>query len=365
MNTIPVETPSASYTIECGRGALARAGALVASLGPCSGVFFLSSPTVWRHCRPFVARGFGRRAVAQPILFRDGEPAKTLRTVEALCRALVGAGADRRALLVAVGGGVVGDVAGFTAASFLRGVRVVHVPTTLLAQIDSSIGGKTGVNLPQGKNLVGAFYQPSLVIADPEVLATLPARQFRSGLYEVIKYGVLGDRSLFEFLENRMPRILHRDRSSLDWILPRCVAAKAAVVSRDERESGPREVLNLGHTFAHALETLTAYRRFLHGETVGWGLIAAARLAVLTGRLAEDQAQRIARLVFSTGPLPPVPALPRARWLAAMRTDKKTRAGRLRFILPRAIGKVEAVEGIPEKLVSRVIFRLGKEEKYA
>ena len=363
MNTIEVQTSSASYSIEYGRGALARARTSVAALGDASGVYFLSSPTVWKHCHGFVARGFGRRAAANSILFRDGEPAKTMRTVEALCRRLAQAGADRRALLVAVGGGVVGDVAGFAAASFLRGVRVVHVPTTLLAQIDSSIGGKTGVNLPEGKNLVGAFYQPSLVIADPDVLATLPPRQFRSGLYEVIKYGILGDRRLFEFLEHRMSKILDRDRASLDWILPRCIAAKSAVVSRDEREAGLREVLNLGHTFAHALETLTRYRHFLHGEAVGWGLIAAARLAVSTGRLADDQAQRIARLVFSTGRLPPVPAFPLARWLAAMRADKKTRAGRLRFILPRAIGEVETVEGISEKLVSRVVSRLGKGER--
>lgn len=360
MNTIPVETPSASYTIECGRGMLARAGALVAALGPSSGIYFLSSPTVWKHLRRGVSRGFGRSATAKTILFRDGERAKTLRTVESLCRSLVRAGADRRAMLVAVGGGVVGDVAGYVAASYLRGVRVVHVPTTLVAQVDSSIGGKTGVNLPEGKNLVGAFYQPSLVIADPDVLRTLPERQFRSGLYEVIKYGVLGDRSLFEFLQNRMNRILKRDRASLDWILPRCIAAKVSIVSRDERESGLREILNLGHTFGHALETLTRYRGFLHGEAVGWGMIAAARLALATGRLGAGEAERIERLVFSVGPLPPVPPLPADRWLAAMCADKKTRSGRLRFILPRTIGEAAAVDGIPEKLAGRIVSGLAK-----
>jgi 3-dehydroquinate synthase len=358
MSTIPVETPSASYVIECGRGVLSRAGSLVDALGPSSGVHLISSPTVWKHLGRSVARGFGRKAAALPILFRDSEQSKNMRTVESLCRSLVRAGADRRAVLVAVGGGVVGDVAGYAAASYLRGVRVVHIPTTLVALVDSSIGGKTGVNLPEGKNLVGAFYQPALVIADPEVLRTLPSRQFRSGLYEVIKYGVLGDRSLFEYLENRLELILERDRASLDWILPRCIASKASIVGRDERESGPREILNLGHTFGHALEALTRYRRFAHGEAVAWGMIAAARLAVVHGCLERREAQRIERLVFATGPLPSVPRIPVDRWLAAMRSDKKARAGRLRFILPCAIGKVSAVDGIAEKLVGRVVSSL-------
>ena len=358
MATIPVETPSASYVIECGRGTLSNTGSLLETLGPASGVHLISSPTVWKHVGRNVSRGFGRKALAKPILFRDSEQSKTMRTVESLCRSLVRAGADRRALIVAVGGGVVGDVAGYTAASYLRGVRVVHIPTTLVALVDSSIGGKTGVNLPEGKNLVGAFYQPALVIADPDVLRTLPPRQFRSGLYEVIKYGVLGDRSLFEYLENRMERILERDRASLDWILPRCIASKVSIVGRDERETGLRESLNLGHTFGHALEALTRYRRFAHGEAVAWGLIAAARLAVAHGCLESGEAQRIERLVFSTGPLPSVPEIPAGRWLAAMRADKKARGGRLRFILPRAIGKVSAVDGISEKSVIRIVSNL-------
>src|SRR6202162_1135321 len=201
MNTISVETPSASYTIECGRGALAQAGALVAALGPSSGVYLLSSPVVWKHLLREATRGFGRAAAARTILFPDAEQAKTLRTVESLCRALVYAGADRRALLIAVGGGVVGDVAGYAAASYLRGVRIVHVPTTLVAQVDSSIGGKTGVDLPEGKNLIGAFYQPQMVLADPQTLRTLPPRQYRSGLFEVIKYGIIGDPGIFGFIE--------------------------------------------------------------------------------------------------------------------------------------------------------------------
>ena len=346
--------------VECARGALARAGELVGALGPATGVALLSSPRVWKLWGPPLRRQFARRGARPPatVLFADGEPAKTLATLEKICRGLAAAGLDRRGVIVAVGGGVVGDVAGFAAATYLRGVRLVHVPTTLVAQVDSAIGGKTGVNLPEGKNLVGAFYQPALVLADPQLLHTLPDRQFRSGIYEVIKYAILGDRHLFEFLENRMPELLRRDRSALDWVLPRCIGAKAQIVSRDEREAGPREALNLGHTFGHALESLTRYRRYLHGEAVGWGLIAAARLAERMEWLGPQDAARIEALVNSAGPRPAVPRIPPARWIAAMRGDKKTRGGRLRFILPRHIGEVRTAENVPEALLRRVLAGL-------
>ena len=202
-------------------------------------------------------------------------------------------GADRRALLVAVGGGVVGDVAGFVAASYARGIGLVHVPTTLVAQVDSAIGGKTGVNLPEGKNLVGAFYPPKLVLADPELLRTLPLREFCSGIYEIIKYGVIGDASLFRFLEQKMEKLLRRDATALDFVIARSAAQKARVVSRDERESGLREILNFGHTFAHALESVTRYRKYLHGEAVGWGMIAASKLGVANGMFSSRDAGRL------------------------------------------------------------------------
>ncbi len=360
MTAISVETPSGPYTVECARGLLPRTGELVRTLGPATGVALLSSPRVWKLWGAPLRRQFSRRGEPRPatVLFPDGEPAKTLATLEKICRALAAAGLDRRGLIIAVGGGVVGDVAGFAAATYLRGVRLVHIPTTLVAQVDSAIGGKTGVNLPEGKNLVGAFYQPALVLVDPEVLGTLPARQYRSGIHEIIKYAVLGDRHLFEFLENRMPELVRRDRSALDWILPRCIGAKAQIVSRDERESGAREVLNLGHTFAHALESLTRYRRFLHGEAVGWGLIAAARLAAAMNWMDAQDAARIAALVHGAGPLPPLPRIPPARWMVAMRSDKKARGGRLRFILPRQIGEVRAAENVPERVLRRVLAGL-------
>jgi 3-dehydroquinate synthase len=291
-------------------------------------------------------------------LFDDRERAKSLATVEHLCRQLVRAGADRRAVLVALGGGVVGDVAGFVAASYLRGIALVHLPTTLVAQADSAIGGKTGVNLPEGKNLVGAFYQPRLVVADPATLITLPGRQYRSGLYEVIKYGVIGDAELFSFLEHNWDALVKQKPAALAWVLPRCIRAKAEVVRRDERESGLREILNFGHTVGHALESVTAYAEFLHGEAVGWGMMAATLMAVALGRLGPGEAARILRLIAKVGPLPALPRVSASRLLQAMRADKKARGGHLRFVLPRRIGSVEGVAGVPEALVVEVLREL-------
>ncbi len=358
VQRIAVRAPSGAYTVLCGRGVLARAGAHVAALGENTGVFFLSSPRVWRHWGRPLVRSFRRPSAAKVILFDDRESSKNVHTVERLCRRLVASGADRRAVIVALGGGVVGDVAGFAAASFLRGVRLVHVPTTLVAQVDSAIGGKTGVNLPEGKNLVGAFYQPSLVLADPLALATLPARQYRAGLYEVIKYAVIGDAQLFRFLERSLEDLLRRDPAALGRVIPRCIKAKAEVVRRDEREAGLREILNFGHTVGHALEALTGYKKFLHGEAVGWGVMAATLLAVAADGLDAASAARILRLVRRVGSLPAPPRLPAARLLRALRADKKARAGRLRFVLPRRIGRVAVVSGVPGALVRSVVAAL-------
>jgi 3-dehydroquinate synthase len=278
--------------------------------------------------------------------------------VERVCRELVRAGADRRAILVAAGGGVVGDVAGFVAAAYLRGVGIVHLPTTLVAQVDSAIGGKTGVNLPEGKNLVGAFYSPKLVLADPATLSTLPLREFRSGVYEVIKYGVIGDERLFAFLEKSVEALVQRDKKALDYVIPRCIHSKARVVSHDEREAGLREILNFGHTFAHAFETATGYTKYLHGEAVGWGMIAASRLAARMGLIQTESASRIENLVRRAGPLPDLPTAKPARLVEIMHADKKTRGGRLRFVLSRKIGSAETLGSIPEKLVIEVLARL-------
>jgi len=252
-----------------------------------------------------------------------------------------------------VGGGVVGDVAGFAAATYLRGIRLVHVPTTVVAQVDSAIGGKTGVNLPEGKNLIGAFYPPELVVADPDVLSTLPHRQYRSGLYEVIKYAVLADRKLFDFLARHMLALLRRDSAALEYVIPRCIRIKAQVVEKDERESGLRQILNFGHTLGHALETATGYKKFLHGEAVGHGMMFATLLALSAQRLKAADAAAIIQLILSVGPLPRVPMIPGAVLRSLLLTDKKVRAGRARWVLPLAIGKVKWGAEAPWRTVEK------------
>ncbi|HXT87238.1 MAG TPA: 3-dehydroquinate synthase [Verrucomicrobiae bacterium] len=352
MKTIKVNAESGAYPVVCGRGALARLGGIVDGLRDGCAAYVLSSPRVWRHCGSAVSRnlrGYSRECV---ILFDDREAAKRLSTVEDICRKLVRLRSERNALLVAVGGGVVGDVAGFVAASYLRGVRIVHVPTTLVAQVDSAIGGKTGVNLPEGKNLVGAFLQPEAVIADPVLLSTLAPRQFRSGIYEVTKYGAIGDAQLFEFLERRLGDLLRLDMRALEFVIERSVRQKSHVVGKDERESGLRQILNFGHTIGHALESLTHYRCFLHGEAVAWGMLGAAHLAVATGRLHEESALRIARLIARCGGIPPLPAIPSAALLRAIAGDKKSRGGRVGWVLPRKIGAVDFGVKVADAAVS-------------
>ena len=325
-----------------------------------TGVFVLSSQRVWRHWGRKIIAASGRNGVRATILFDDSESLKNMATVERLCRQLVRAHADRGAVLVAVGGGVVGDVCGYAAASYLRGVRLVHIPTTLVGQVDSAIGGKTGVNLPEGKNLVGAFYPPALVIADPATLATLPDREFRSGIYEVVKYGVIGDPRLFSYLEQNVEKLASGDPAALDFVIPRCIRMKARIVEQDEREAGLREILNFGHTFAHAFETATSYRRYLHGEAVGWGMIAASRLGVRTGDFSSAEAARVERLVRQVGPLPPLPRANGKRLLEIMGADKKTRGGKLRFVLPLKIGKVETGADLPPEMIRAVLADLAK-----
>lgn len=350
---IQVETASASYSVVCERGAVARLRALVEKLRDRGDVFVLSSPRVWKYCGGEVGRAL-RQSNRGLVLFDDREVAKRLSNVERICRKLAQLRADRHALLVAVGGGVVGDVAGFAAASYLRGARVVHVPTTLVAQVDSAIGGKTGVDLPEGKNLVGAFHQPKAVIVDPLLLRTLPARQFRSGLYEVIKYGVIGDAELFDLIERELEKLLDMDMRSLEWVIERGARQKAAVVSKDERESGLRQILNFGHTIGHALETVTGYKHFLHGEAVGWGMLGATQLAAVMELLPKQDAKRISSLVVRGGRLPGLPRVSSAKLLQTIAGDKKSRGGRVAWVLPRAIGNAQIGVHVSDALVAEV-----------
>jgi 3-dehydroquinate synthase len=358
MATIRIHSSAGSYNVLCARGILARVAPLTARLGDSTGTYFLSSPRVWNLWGKKISAGFRGRQNRGVILFDDSETAKRLATVEQIARKLIRAGAERYATLVAAGGGVVGDVAGFVAATYLRGVRLVHVPTTLVAQVDSSIGGKTGVDLPEGKNLIGAFYPPARVIADPATLATLPHREYRSGLYEVIKYGVIADRELFAYLEQRMPALLRRDARALAWIIPRCIHVKARIVAKDEREAGLRQILNFGHTPGHALEAATGYRRYLHGEAIGWGMIAATLLAVATEGLSTGDASRIILLVTAVGPLPDIPAIGSAQLRTLLARDKKAQSGRVRWVLPRRIGKAEWGIELPWPLIGKVVRAL-------
>lgn len=287
-----------------------------------------------------VARALGARC-AGTVMLPGGEATKDISTLPRLYRAAAKARLDRHSVIVAIGGGVIGDVAGFFAATYLRGIRIVHVPTTLVAQVDSAIGGKTGVNLPHGKNLVGSFHQPSLVVVDPTVLRTLPGREFRSGLAEVIKYGVIADAALFRRLEERMDCVLRRDPRELAWVIRRCCAIKASVVSRDEREiTGLRAILNFGHTIGHGIEAAARYA-LLHGEAIGLGMIAATHLSEKSSSLPKSDAQRIRSLIARAGlPSHPAKRLRPSCILAAMRLDKKSSHGRVRFVLARKIGKV-------------------------
>jgi 3-dehydroquinate synthase len=350
-----VKAASGGYACLCGAGVLARAAGEIRKLENFSSVQVVSSPRVWRDCGRQVMRAIALSKRGNVHLFNDAEAKKDMRTVERLCRALTRARADRKSLIVAVGGGVVGDVGGYVAASYLRGVALVHVPTTLVAQVDSAIGGKTGVNLPEGKNLVGAFYPPRLVVADANLLKTLPERQFRSGLAEVIKYGVIADPKLFSYLEKNVEKVLRRDGAALEYLIARCVEIKAAVVSRDEREAGLREILNFGHTFGHALESVTRYRRYQHGEAVAWGMTVAALLGREMGVNHADDVARVVSLVRALVPLPEWPRVPARKMMEAMLADKKTQAGRLRFVLSRRIGEAHTSDAVPREAVEHVL----------
>lgn len=317
----------------------------------------VTASPVWR-LQGHRARGLLRRG-DRPVMMAVGEGAKTLDTVGRLYEACLSRRLDRSGAIVAFGGGVVGDTAGFAAATWLRGVGLVQVPTTLLAQVDSAIGGKVGVNLPAGKNLVGSFYSPSLVVCDPDVLGTLPRRQFQAGLYEVVKYGVISSEPLFRRVASRLDDIFAHDPAVLARVVADCCRIKADVVMSDERESGLRRILNFGHTIGHALEALTSYRRFLHGEAIGYGMLAAARLSVLRGALAARDEQRIIDLVGRLGRLPPVADLSARAALDAIARDKKVVDGRLHFVLAASIGSTVIVNDVRKRELVLVMKAIG------
>ena len=293
---------------------------------------------------------------AQPtVLFLPaGERHKRLTEVEKLADQLANAGADRSSLLIAFGGGIVGDLGGFLAAIYMRGIDYVQVPTTLLAQVDSSVGGKTGVNLASGKNLIGSFHHPRAVFADIDVLQTLPDRELRAGLFESIKAGIIRDPALFRFMEHNAAAILARDPDALERVIVASIRMKAGVVADDERESGLRMILNYGHTLGHAIEAATGFRTLLHGEAIAWGMLAALQIALARKTVGPDQAERIEKTIRAYGPLPPFRATP-AKLLAAAGRDKKNRAGTRRFILPKGIGNAIVVENVTDAELNSAI----------
>lgn len=298
----------------------------------------------------------GLRDIAHATLvLPDGEIHKTLASAARIFDALAALGANRDATVIALGGGVIGDLAGFAAACWMRGIAFVQMPTTLLAMVDSAVGGKTGVDLAAGKNLVGAFHQPRAVISDTTTLATLPPREYRAGLAEVVKYGAIGDATFFDWLEAHVEALNARDDAILAETIARSCRHKAAVVARDEHEHGERALLNFGHTFAHALETATGYATLLHGEAVAIGMVLAARLSAGLGRAQPADTQRLARLLAAFG-LPIVaPACDPARLLALMRLDKKHLDGHPRLILWRGIGEAEIVDNVAESAIRSVL----------
>ena len=352
---LDVRAASRSYAVEIAAGAARRLRPLLDAIAAPARRIVVSSTPVWRlHSDSFRDAG-----VDEPILIPDGERFKNTATVGRIYDALVRTGADRATTIIAVGGGVVGDVAGFAAATFLRGVPVVQVPTTLLAQVDSAIGGKVGVNHALGKNLIGAFHPPIVVVVDPLLLGTLPRREFRAGLYEVVKYGVIASRPLFERMATDLPKLFARDAEALLPVIAESCQIKAAVVEQDERESGPRRILNFGHTVGHALEAVTKYRRFRHGEAVAFGMLAAAEVGVARGALPSADRDTLAKLIAQMGPLPAVADLKTAPTIEAIGRDKKVVAGRLHFVLPTSIGSTEIVTDVSTDEIAAALKKIG------
>ncbi len=358
MRIVNVSLGSRSYDIKVAGGLLPRLGAECAALKLGQRCAVITDSNVAKKfakiaLKSLAASGFEAVLITVPA----GEKSKSVVTVEKCYDQLAKHRLERKSFIVALGGGVVGDLAGFTAATYLRGIPFVQVPTTLLAQVDSSVGGKTGVNLKAGKNLVGVFYQPRLVLCDLDTLQTLPRREFVSGLAEVVKYGVIYDDVLFSQLERNLPKLLQRDVPTLRAVVARCCEIKADVVGQDETETGLRAILNFGHTIGHAIENSSGYGKFLHGEAISIGQVAAAKLSQKILGLPSGDAARIEKLFAQAG-LPvkiKLDAARRKKLFAAMKLDKKVSGGEIKFVLAKKIGKVLWGQQVPSELISQVI----------
>jgi 3-dehydroquinate synthase len=358
VKTLYVDLADRRYPIIVGRGLVADAGALLAKCGFDSPPVVVANPTILRLHGSTLLKSL-HRVFGPPALIRigDGERFKNHATLMKIYRGMFRAQADRRSWVLAFGGGVIGDIAGFVAATFMRGIPYVMVPTTLLAQVDSSIGGKVGLNVAQGKNLIGAFHQPSAVLADTGVLKTLPKRELASGLYEVVKCGAIGSEPLLGYLERKLPDIRNCRAREMEHIVLEAARIKAGIVAADERESGPRMILNYGHTVGHALEAAGRYRRFSHGEAVAWGMIAALQYGSAEGWLAPEASVRLARLIHRVGRLPSLKGIAFGRLWGALVRDKKFGSGDIRMVFLRRLGEAEIHSGIEASSLRRFLRR--------
>ncbi len=336
---VTVELGDRSYLISIGTGSLPYFGDACRKVYSGKQIAIVTNPTVGSLYLEPIRNSLAESGFTVSVIeIPDGEEYKCLSTLDSVFEQLVQARLDRGGCIVALGGGVVGDLAGFVAATFLRGIHFIQVPTTLLAQVDSSVGGKTGVNLPQGKNLVGAFHQPLMVMIDVSTLGTLPEREYLGGLAEVIKYGIVLDKELFNYIEEHVTAILQRHPEALKTIIARCCSIKAEVVGKDERETGLRAVLNYGHTLGHAVEALTGYSRYSHGEAVAIGMAAAAGYSELKGLATQSDTKRILKLIESVGLPVTAPYFSADDYTAALMRDKKARDTGITFICNKGVG---------------------------
>ncbi|HLH35355.1 MAG TPA: 3-dehydroquinate synthase [Alloacidobacterium sp.] len=357
MPTIQVKTASARYPVLVASGILPT---LHRRLPKRSRVFVLTSPEIWALWSKQFLKSFPKQDQPSVLFLPAGEQHKRMAHVERLASELASAGADRSSLLIAFGGGIIGDMGGFLAAIYMRGIDYIQIPSTLLAQVDSSVGGKTGANLAVGKNLIGSFHHPLAVYADIDLLQTLSDRELRAGLFESIKAGIIRDARLFRFMEQNAAKILKRDSKALEYVIAASIRMKANIVGIDEKESGLRMILNFGHTVGHAIEAATHYRKLLHGEAIAWGMLAALHLGRTRGTISPAQADRVEHTILAYGPLPKFNATS-AELLEAASHDKKNRAGVRRFILPDGIGNASVVKNVTDtELIAAIHWMFAK-----
>ena len=356
MQRLKIDLGARSYDIILGSGLLDRVGELLSQVLQTSRIILVTHPSLFRLYGDKVLAGLKKQGWATDIIeVPEGEKSKSLQQVDIIYDRLLDFNCDRKSVLIALGGGVIGDLTGFVAATYQRGIPFVQVPTTLLSQVDSSVGGKTAVNHPKGKNMIGAFYQPRMVIADLDTLQTLPQNEFRAGLAEVIKYGVISDANLFDYLEKNADKILQLDHECLAYIIKTSCSIKAEVVEKDERESHYRMILNFGHTLGHTIEALTGYSQFIHGEAVAIGMVQAAKLSQQLEKCQDEVPKRLRKLINKCGLPSQWPDLDSQAVIECLYHDKKTMNHKIKFILVKELGSVEIVEDMPEADILKML----------